>query len=65
MSKSKRTIEQYTYDIIECIYELKETVEKFSIEMMCLIFYRRFFINQRKKAIQYVPPFLGKFIIIF
>ncbi len=32
MSKSKRTIEQYTYDIIECIYELKETVEKFSID---------------------------------
>lgn len=32
MSKSKRTIEQYTYDVIECIYELKETVEKFSID---------------------------------
>lgn len=32
MSKAKRIIEQYTYDIIECIYELKETVEKFSID---------------------------------
>lgn len=37
MSKAKRTIEQYTYDIIECIYELKETVEKFSIDDICVL----------------------------